>query len=48
LAAGDTTGAIASFHRAIDVGTPKKDPIVLETAKKLRALEAGRNKTKGD
>lgn len=40
LAAGDTTGAKAQFRRAIDVGTPKGDPVVPESARKLKELEA--------
>ena len=39
LAAGDTTAAKAQFRKAIDVGTPKSDPVVPESTRKLRALE---------
>jgi predicted alpha/beta superfamily hydrolase len=39
LAAGDTTAAKAAFRRAIAVGTPKGDPVVLESARKLRELD---------
>ena len=39
LAAGDTTGAKTSFRRAVDVGTPKGDPVVPESTRKLKELE---------
>ena len=40
LAAGDTAGAKAQFRRAIDVGTRNGDPVVPESARKLKELEA--------
>jgi len=40
LAAGDTTGAKAQFKRAIDVGTRSGDPVVPESSRKLKELEA--------
>ena len=39
LAAGDTTAAIEEFRRAIALGTPKGDPVVPESARKLKELE---------
>lgn len=40
LAAGDTTAAKAQFRRAVDVGTRTGDPVVPESARKLKELEA--------
>jgi predicted alpha/beta superfamily hydrolase len=42
VAKGDTTAAMAQFRRAIDVATRTKDPILGESRKKLKALEASR------
>ena len=40
LAGGDTTAAMAQFRRAIAVGTRTGDPVVPESARKLKELEA--------
>ena len=40
LAAGDTTAAKAQFRRAIDVGTRTGHPVVPESTRKLKELEA--------
>jgi predicted alpha/beta superfamily hydrolase len=42
LAAGDTTGAIAQFRRAVAVGTRFKQPVIGESLRKLNLLEAAR------
>ncbi|HJQ10408.1 MAG TPA: hypothetical protein VJ840_05185, partial [Gemmatimonadaceae bacterium] len=39
VAAGDTTAAMAQYRRAVAVGTPKGDPVVPESARKLKELE---------
>ena len=43
LAAGDTTSAMAQFKRAIDVGTRNGDPVVPESTRKLKELQAKSN-----
>jgi predicted alpha/beta superfamily hydrolase len=43
VAMGDTTAAIAQFRRAVDIAARTKDPILEESKKKLKALEASRN-----
>ncbi|HJQ11507.1 MAG TPA: alpha/beta hydrolase-fold protein [Gemmatimonadaceae bacterium] len=40
LASGDTTAAMAQFRRAITLGTPKGHPVVPESTRKLKELEA--------
>ena len=40
LAKGDTTAAMAQFRRAIDVATRTKHPVLQESQRKLKALEA--------
>jgi lipoprotein NlpI len=45
LAAGDTTAAIAQFHRAIEVGTRNRDPVIGETLRKLNELESSQRKS---
>jgi predicted alpha/beta superfamily hydrolase len=42
LAKGDTAGAIAQFRRAIDVAIHARFPVVEESRRKLRMLEASR------
>jgi hypothetical protein len=44
LAMGDTTAAIAQFRRAVSVATRTKHPVLEESRKKLKALEAKRPK----
>lgn len=40
LAGGDTTAAMTQFRRAIDVGSRTGDPVVPESTRKLKELEA--------
>ena len=43
LAKGDTTAAMAQFRRAIEVATRTKHPVLEESKRKLKALEAKSN-----
>ena len=42
VALGDTTAAITTFRRAVDVATRNKDPVLVVSLRKLTALEAAR------
>jgi hypothetical protein len=48
LAGGDTTAAIVQFRRAVDVATRTRHLVLEESQRKLRALEAGRAKPRGE
>ena len=47
LAKGDTTAAIAQFKRAVDLATRTKHPVLADSQRKLKELEATRAKSKG-
>jgi predicted esterase len=47
LVKGDTTAAIAQFRRAVDLATRTRHPVLSESQRKLKDLEASRAKGKG-
>ena len=47
LAQGDTTGAMAQFRRAVDLAQRTKHPVLSESQRKLKELEASRAKPAG-
>lgn len=47
LAMGDTTAAITQFRRAVQIATRTKHPVLAESQRKLKELEANRAKGKG-
>jgi hypothetical protein len=46
LAQGDTTAAIAQFRRAVEIATRTRQPLLAESQRKLKDLEANRTKAK--
>jgi hypothetical protein len=42
LAMGDTTAAIGQFRRAVEIATRTKHPVLKESQRKLRELEASK------
>jgi len=47
LAKGDTTAAMTQFRRAVEIGSRTKHPVVADSQRKLKELEASRAKGKG-
>jgi Tfp pilus assembly protein PilF len=46
LAIGDTTAAMAQFRRAVDIATRTKHPVLADSQRKLKELEAKKSKAK--
>ena len=47
LAHGDTTAAMAQFREAVDIATRTKHPVLADSQRKLKELEAKKSKAKG-